>query len=178
VLSVLAAGAETSRYLVEHPGVDMVSFTGGTTVGSQILHSPADRLVKTTLELGGKSAGIVAGDIELPDLLAALLPGLLPFQGQVCVALTRLLVPRDRHDEIVGALAGVFTNLKIGDALDPATDFGPVSRTRDRCESFVASALSEGASLACGGKRPAGLGRGWFFEPTLLTDVKNSSPSG
>jgi acyl-CoA reductase-like NAD-dependent aldehyde dehydrogenase len=175
-LSVLAAGAESSRYLVGHPGIDMVSFTGGTTVGAQILHSTADRLVKTTLELGGKSAGIVAGDIELPDLLAAVLPGLLPFQGQVCVALTRLLVPRDRHDEIVGALAGVFTSLKIGDALDAATDFGPVavSRTRDRCESFVASALKEGASLACGGKRPAGLDRGWYFEPTLLTDVKNS----
>jgi acyl-CoA reductase-like NAD-dependent aldehyde dehydrogenase len=60
VLSVLAAGAEASRYLVEHPGIDMVSFTGGTSVGSQILHSTADRLVKTTLELGGKSAGIVA----------------------------------------------------------------------------------------------------------------------
>jgi acyl-CoA reductase-like NAD-dependent aldehyde dehydrogenase len=176
VLSVLAAGAETSRYLVEHPGIDMVSFTGGTTVGSQILHSTADRLVKTTLELGGKSAGIVAGDIALPELLEALLPGLLPFQGQVCVALTRLLVPRDRHDEIVSALAGVFTGLKIGDALDPATDFGPVavSRTRDRCESFVASALREGATLACGGGRPAGLDRGWYFEPTLLTDVKNS----
>ena len=176
VLSVLAAGAEASRYLVEHPGIDMVSFTGGTTVGSQILHSTADRLVKTTLELGGKSAGIVAGDIALPELLEALLPGLLPFQGQVCVALTRLLVPHDRHDEIVSALAGVFGSLKIGDALDPATDFGPVavSRTRDRCESFVASALREGATLAFGGRRPAGLDRGWYFEPTLLTDVKNT----
>ena len=176
VLSVLAAGAETSRSLVSHPGIDMVSFTGGTMVGSQILHSTADRLVKTTLELGGKSAGIVAGDIALPELLPALLPGLLPFQGQVCVALTRLLVPRDRQDEIVSALVGVFTGLKIGDALDPATDFGPVavSRTRDRCETFVASALREGATLACGGGRPAGLDCGWYFEPTLLTDVKNS----
>ena len=175
-LSVLAAGAAASRYLVEHPGIDIVSFTGGTTVGSQILHSTADRLVKTTLELGGKSAGIVADDIDLAELLPAVLPGLLPFQGQVCVALTRLLVPRHRHDEIVGALAGVFGSLKIGDALDPAADFGPVavSRTRDRCESFVAAALTEGATLAYGGKRPAGLDRGWYFEPTLLTDVKNS----
>jgi aldehyde dehydrogenase (NAD+) len=176
VLTVLAAGTESSRYLVEHPAVDTVSFTGGTTVGSQILHSTADRIVKTTLELGGKSAGIIADDIELPELLPALLPGLLPFQGQVCVALTRLLVPKHRHDELVSALSAVFAGLRIGDALDPATDFGPVavSRTRDRCEQFVAGALAQGASLAHGGKRPPGLDRGWYFEPTLLTDVHNS----
>jgi acyl-CoA reductase-like NAD-dependent aldehyde dehydrogenase len=176
VLTVLAAGTEASRYLVEHPAVNTVSFTGGTTVGAQILHSTADRIVKTTLELGGKSAGIVADDMALPELLPALLPGLLPFQGQVCVALTRLLVPRHRHDEIVGALSGVFAGLRIGDALDPAIDFGPVAvrRTRDRCEQFVAEALAAGATLAHGGKRPAGLDRGWYFEPTLLTDVRNT----
>ena len=176
VLTVLAAGTDTSRYLVEHPAVDTVSFTGGTTVGAQILHSTADRIVKTTLELGGKSAGIVADDMELPELIPALLPGLLPFQGQVCVALTRLLVPRHRHDEIVAALADVFAGVRIGNALDPATDFGPVavSRTRDRCEQFVADAVKAGATVASGGKRPAGLDRGWYFEPTLITDVDNS----
>jgi acyl-CoA reductase-like NAD-dependent aldehyde dehydrogenase len=176
VLTVLAAGADTSRYLVAHPAVDTVSFTGGTTVGAQILHSTADRIVKTTLELGGKSAGIVADDMELPELIPALLPGLLPFQGQVCVALTRLLVPRHRHDEIVAALANVFAGIRIGNALDPTTDFGPVavSRTRDRCEQFVADAVKAGATVAYGGKRPAGLDRGWYFEPTLITDVDNS----
>jgi acyl-CoA reductase-like NAD-dependent aldehyde dehydrogenase len=133
-----------------------VSFTGGTTVGSQILHSTADRLVKTTLELGGKSAGIVADDMDLAELLPLLLPGLIPFQGQVCVALTRLLVPRHRHDEIVGAISGVFNNLRIGNALDPANEFGPaVSRTRDRCERFVEGAVREGATIAAGGKSPA-----------------------
>jgi acyl-CoA reductase-like NAD-dependent aldehyde dehydrogenase len=176
VLSVLPASAEASRHLVEHPGVDMVSFTGGSAVGAEILRSTADRILKTTLELGGKSAGIVAPDIALGDLLPALLPGLLPFQGQVCVALTRLLVPRDRHDEIVQALVQVFTGLKIGDALDPSIDFGPVavSRTRDRCEKFVASAVREGATIACGGKRPDQFDRGFYFEPTLLTDVHNA----
>jgi betaine-aldehyde dehydrogenase len=104
-----------------------------------------------------------------------LLPGLIPFQGQVCVAITRLLVSRERHDEIVGALAGVFGSLKIGDAMDPTTDFGPVAveRTRTRCEQFVEIALKEGAEIAYGGKRPAGLDKGWFFEPTLLTNVRN-----
>jgi acyl-CoA reductase-like NAD-dependent aldehyde dehydrogenase len=176
VLSVLATGAEASRYLVAHAGVDMVSFTGGTTVGAEIMRSTADRVVRTTLELGGKSAGIIADDIEMAELLPALLPGLLPFQGQVCVALTRLLVSRARHDEVVDALTGVFSSLKIGDALDPASDFGPVAvqRTRDRCEQFVAGAVAQGASIACGGKRPEGLDRGWFFEPTLITGVQNS----
>jgi betaine-aldehyde dehydrogenase len=156
--------------------VDLVSFTGGTTVGSQILHSTADRIVKTTLELGGKSAGIVAEDIPLAELLPALLPGMLPFQGQVCVALTRLLVPTSRKEEITQALVQVFTKLKIGDALNPTTDFGPVAveRTRARCESFVASAVRAGATIACGGRRPADLDRGWYFEPTLLVDVDNS----
>lgn len=176
VLTVVAAGTDASRYLVEHPGVDTVSFTGGTTVGAQILHATADRIVKTTLELGGKSAGIIAEDMELAELIPALLPGLLPFQGQVCVALTRLLVPRHRHDEIVAALANVFGGLRIGHALDPATDFGPVavSRTRDRCERLVAGAVDAGATIACGGQRPAGLDRGFYFEPTLITDVDNS----
>ena len=176
VLSVLAAGAEPSRYLVAHPGTDMVSFTGGTAVGTEILRSTAGRIARTTVELGGKSAGIIADDIAIDELLPALLPGLLPFQGQVCVALSRLLVSRSRHDEIVNALTAVFTSLKIGDALDPSTDFGPVavSRTRDRCERLVAGAVAEGATIACGGKRPAGLDRGWYFEPTLVTGVHNS----
>jgi betaine-aldehyde dehydrogenase len=175
VLSVLATGTEASKYLVEHPGIDMVSFTGGTTVGAQILHSTADRVVRTTLELGGKSAGIIADDIEMDDLLPALLPGLLPFQGQVCVALTRLLVSRERHDELVGALTNAFTSVKIGSAMDPSSEFGPVavSRTRDRCERFVAGAIRDGATIACGGKRPPSLDRGFYYEPTLVTNVKN-----
>ncbi|WP_051098283.1 aldehyde dehydrogenase family protein [Sporichthya polymorpha] len=175
VLSLLAADREASSYLVSHPGVDVVSFTGGTEVGSKVLHGTADRIVKTMLELGGKSAGIVAPDVSTEDLLPMVLPGLLPFQGQVCVALTRLLVPTARRDEIAGALAQVFGSLKIGDAMDPGTEFGPVAvaRTRDRCEKFVAEAVAEGATVVAGGKRPAHLDRGWYYEPTLLVDVDN-----
>jgi aldehyde dehydrogenase (NAD+) len=93
----------------------------------------------------------------------------------VCVALTRLLVSRQRHDEVVAALAAAFESVTIGDASDPSTDFGPVAveRTRDRCETFTAKALADGATLVTGGKRPPGLSKGWFFEPTLLTNVTN-----
>ena len=175
ILSVLVAGAEESAYLVQHPGVDMVSFTGGTAVGAQILHSAADRIGKTILELGGKSAGIVAEDMEVSEVIPLLLPGLLTFQGQVCVALTRLLVPRAHHDDLVSGLAAAFGAVTIGDASDPASDFGPVAvaRTRQRCEQYVEGAVAEGATIATGGRRPAGLDRGWFYQPTLLVDVKN-----
>jgi betaine-aldehyde dehydrogenase len=173
VLSVLTAGTETSRHLVEHPDVDVVSFTGGTTVGTEIVRTAAGRLAKVVLELGGKSAGIVADDQPIEELLPLVLPGLLPFQGQVCVALSRLLVSRARHDEVVGALAAAFGAVTIGDVADPAVDFGPVatSRTRDRCEAFVAEAVAAGATIAAGGRRP--FDKGWFYEPTLLTGVTN-----
>lgn len=175
VLSVLTAGAETSRSLVEHPGVDIVSFTGGTAVGSDIIRASAARLPKVVLELGGKSAGIIADDQPIEELLPLVLPGLVPFQGQVCVALTRLLVSRRRHDEVVGALGAAFRALTIGDVADPAVDFGPVAveRTRDRCEAFVAEAVRGGATVAVGGRRPEHLEKGWFYEPTLLTGVTN-----
>ena len=175
ILSVLVGGADASSYLVEHGGIDMVSFTGGSVIGSKILHSTADRIVKTTLELGGKSAGIVVEDMEPGELIPLLMPGLLTFQGQVCVALTRLLIPRTRHDAIVDGLVEAFNSVKIGDSSDPSTDFGPVAveRTRTRCERYVQSATQEGASVACGGKRPAHMEKGWFFEPTLLVDVRN-----
>jgi betaine-aldehyde dehydrogenase len=175
VLSVLTAGTETSRHLVEHPDVDVVSFTGGTAVGTEIVRSTAGRLAKVVLELGGKSAGIVADDQPVEELLPLILPGMLPFQGQVCVALSRLLVSRTRHDEVVDALAAAFGAVTIGDVADPAIDFGPVAveRTRDRCEAFVAEAVAAGATIAAGGRRPADLSKGWFYEPTLLTGVTN-----
>jgi betaine-aldehyde dehydrogenase len=175
VLSVVTAGADASRHLVEHPDVDIVSFTGGTAVGRQILRSTAERIAPCTLELGGKCAGIVADDIPLEQLLPALVPGLVAFQGQVCVALTRVLVSGRRHDEVVGGLVEAFKALSIGDVADPEVTFGPVAveRTRDRCEASVARAVADGATVAHGGRRPSGLDRGWFYEPTLLTGVTN-----
>jgi betaine-aldehyde dehydrogenase len=132
-------------------------------------------LAKVVLELGGKSAGIVADDQPVEELLPLILPGMLPFQGQVCVALSRLLVSRTRHDEVVDALAAAFGAVTIGDVADPAIDFGPVAveRTRDRSEAFVAEAVAAGATIAAGGRRPADLSKGWFYEPTLLTGVTN-----
>jgi betaine-aldehyde dehydrogenase len=154
----------------------MVNFTGGTAIGARIMANCAERIAKCTLELGGKSAAVVADDVELDELLPALLPGMLTFQGQICVALSRVLVSNRRHDEVVAALVDAFRAQRIGDPQDAETEWGPlaVERARDRTESFTESALREGATLATGGRRPAGFDRGWYYEPTLLVDVDSS----
>jgi aldehyde dehydrogenase (NAD+) len=176
VVSVLAAGNEVSEHLVGHRGVDMVNFTGGTAIGSEIMARCASRLARCTLELGGKSAAIIADDIPLEKLMPPLLSGMLTFQGQICTALTRILVSHDRHDEIATALKEAFEGLRVGDPQDPETEWGPlaVERARRRAEDAVSAGLREGATLVTGGGRPEGFEAGFYFEPTLFTDVDNS----
>jgi len=176
VVSVLAAGVETTQHLVGHEGVDMVAITAGTQIAIDVVHRTADRLARTILELGGKSAAIVCDDADLETVLATLVDGACGFNGQVCVALTRILVSRDRYEDVVGALAAAFRAIKVGDPFDPETQRGPLAAKRavDRCEHYVAVALEQGAKVAAGGGRPQNLTRGWYFEPTLLRDVDNS----
>jgi aldehyde dehydrogenase (NAD+) len=97
--------------------------------------------------------------------------------GQVCASLTRVVVTKQRHDALLEALAGVFAQVKVGDPFDAQTHMGPLaaSRQRDRVESYIASGVADGATLAAGGGRPTGLDRGWFVEPTLFGNVDNSS---
>jgi aldehyde dehydrogenase (NAD+) len=176
VISVLPAGRDTGEFLVRHPGVDKVAFTGSTAAGRRIMAICAERIARVTLELGGKSAGIVCDDIPLEHVLPSLLPAGYISSGQVCAALTRVLVPRHRHDEFTEAAAAVLALLKVGDPADPATSIGPLAaqRQRDRVEDYIASGLTEGAKLVTGGGRPQGLDRGWFVEPTLFAEVGNS----
>ena len=132
-----------------------------------------------TLELGGKSAAIVLEDADLDlakignDLFAATLVN----NGQTCYLGTRVLAPRSRYDEVVDTLAAFASSLTVGNALDPATQIGPMaSQThRDRVEGYVAKGNSDGARLVVGGGRPRDLDRGWFVEPTVFADVDNSS---
>jgi acyl-CoA reductase-like NAD-dependent aldehyde dehydrogenase len=173
VLSVLTAGAEVSKHLVAHRGIDMVHFTGGTEIGVDVATSCAQRLARVALELGGKSAAIVADDMELDELVPMLLGGMATYQGQLCVALTRILVSNARHDELVARLIEGLEGLRIGDPLDPEVTYGPMpsARIRDRSEAFIERAVAEGATVATGGRRPAEFERGFFLEPTLLTNV-------
>ena len=173
VISGLAAELDTSKYLVRHPGIDMVHMTGGTAVAKEVVQQTSDRLARTGLELGGKSPAIIADDVDIDEVLATLVPGATGGCGQVCVALTRILVSRSRYDEVVGKLAAAFDAIRVGDPFDPSSDLGPLANKRalERTERMLAKALEEGAVIAAGGKRPDGLDRGYYFAPTLLRDV-------
>ena len=129
------------------------------------------------LELGGKSAAIVLEDAKIEDVLPVLIGASAGTNsGQSCVALTRLVVPASRYDEYAEALVEGYRSLKIGDPMEADTVLGPLvtERQRERVEQYVELARKEGATIATGGRRPAGLDRGWYFEPTLVTDADNS----
>ncbi|MCF7547914.1 aldehyde dehydrogenase family protein [Pseudonocardia sp. WMMC193] len=174
VLSILAGDADVSQYLVGHPDVAAVHFTGGTEVGTAVMHSCADRVANVVLELGGKSAAIVAADADLDVVVPALVDSMALYSGQICVAMTRLLVAREIHDEVVAGLVAGLRGLRTGDPADPDTTWGPLAAERflERAEGYVQRAVAAGATLAHGGNRPVDQ-EGWFLEPTLLTDVTN-----
>jgi acyl-CoA reductase-like NAD-dependent aldehyde dehydrogenase len=177
VVSILPAGREIGEYLVSHPGVDKVAFTGSTDAGKRIMALCSDRLARVTLELGGKSAAIIAPDAELSQVLPSLIPAAISHSGQICAAITRVLVPRERSAEVVEAIADTFASVRVGDPFSPDTILGPLAmqRQRDRVEGYIARGRAQGARLVVGGKRPAGLDTGWYIEPTLFADVDNSS---
>lgn len=174
VVSILAADADVSRHLVSHPEVDAVHFTGGTEVGTSVMHACADRVARVTLELGGKSAAIVAADADLDETIPQLVECLAMYSGQICVTMSRLLVAREIHDEVVERLMAGLAELKIGDPLDPSTTYGPLinDQYRQRAEGYIERAVAAGATLAHGGTRPDGF-EGYYLEPALLTNVTN-----
>ncbi len=176
VLTLLAAETKVTQHLVSHPSIDMVSLTGGTSIGVEVVKQTAERLARTSLELGGKSPAIILEDADLDDALATLVPGSTAFMGQVCVNLSRVLVPKRRHDEIVEALAARYSSFAIGDPLDRASQQGPMAVERGliRAERHVALAKQQGALIVVGGKRPPDFERGWWYEPTLLSKTDNS----
>jgi aldehyde dehydrogenase (NAD+) len=176
LVSVLPADAQVSEYLVRHPGIDKVSFTGSTATGKRIMAICAETITRVSLELGGKSAGIVLADADLSSAVPALLSAGVGNSGQVCCAITRLLVADEIYDDFVARAAQFLESLRVGDPSDPATQLGPLvsSRQRERVESYIEIGRSEGARLVTGGRRPAELSTGWYVEPTLFADVDNT----
>jgi len=175
VLSVVPAGREVGEHLVTHPGVDKISFTGSTVGGKRIGGLCGERLKRCTLELGGKSAAIILDDADLSTVIPTLMPNAIMNNGQACIAQTRILAPRGRYDEVVDAMVAAVEAMAVGDPLDPSTEVGPVvaERQRDRIEGYLRSGREEGATVAVGGGRPAGLDKGWYVEPTIFTNVDN-----
>jgi aldehyde dehydrogenase (NAD+) len=176
VLSVVPAGREVGEHLVNHPGINKVSFTGSSLAGKKIGAACGANLKRFSLELGGKSAAILLDDVNLSEALPLMMPNAIMNNGEACISLTRILAPRHRYQEVSEALVEQMRGMKVGDALDPATEVGPLvaERQRDRVEGYIKIGQDEGAKVALGGGRPAGLDKGWFVEPTVFVDVDNS----
>lgn len=180
VLSVvLEQGAAGAELLTTDPAIDMVSFTGSTAVGRQILAQAAPTVKRVSLELGGKSAQIYLDDAIGRTPLGAMQVVAMT-SGQACVAATRMLVPNDRKAEVLEQVAGVYSQLKIGNPIeDPAVMIGPLinAAARERCERYVALAEEHGGKVVFGGRRPAGIDKGYYFEPTVLDLPDNDNPA-
>ncbi len=173
VLNVVPTDRAASEYLVSHPSVAKVTFTGSSAAGRRIGEICGRDLRRVTLELGGKSAAVILDDAELDQAVAALRLGSFRNNGQICSLKTRVLVPRARQPELLERLTALVQSMPIGDPRDPGTHIGPLvtARQRARVEHFIEAGISEGARLVTGGGRPAGLDRGWFVEPTVFADV-------
>ena len=176
VLSIVPADREVSEYLVGHPGIDKVAFTGSVNAGKRIMEVAARNLTRVTLELGGKSAAIVLPDADLEHVATTLLPNSYMNNGQACVAQTRILAPRSRYAEIAERFAAWVGDLKVGDPMAPETQVGPLvaKRQQQRSLDYIKYGHEDGAKLLVGGGRPASQPPGWYVEPTLFGDVDNS----
>jgi aldehyde dehydrogenase (NAD+) len=175
VVSIVPADRAVGEYLVTHPGVDKVAFTGSTAAGRRIASLCGERLRRVTLELGGKSAAVLLPDVDLDEALPAVINAGLMNNGEACVAQTRILAPADRYDEVAEALAAGVASVKVGDPLDDETEVGPLVSAvqRERVEGYLSAGPAEGAKVAVGGGRPGKFDRGWYVEPTLFVDVDN-----
>lgn len=173
VINLLPADNEVSNYLVLHPGIDKVSFTGSTAAGRKIASQMGQRIGRVTLELGGKSAAIILDDYDIEAAVAQLAPTITSISGQFCTNLTRILVSNKRKADFVEAMKAGFEAIKVGDPYDPDNHMGPLAAKRhfDRVAGYVEKGLAEGGTLVTGGGKPAGLDRGYYFAPTLFTDV-------
>ena len=175
---VIEDGAAGAELLTTDAAVDMVSFTGSTAIGRQILAQAAPTVKRVALELGGKSA-----QIYLPDALERVATGAMTVvamtSGQACVAATRMLVPQQNKDDVLAAVSAAYKSLPIGPPTEPSTLIGPLisAAQRERCERFVALAEDNGGKVVTGGGRPANLDRGYYFEPTVLDLPDNSNPA-
>ena len=176
ILNVVTGFGDAGAALVAHPGVDKIAFTGSTEVGKEIVRACAGNLKKVSLELGGKSPHIVFPDANLDAAATAVANGIFFNQGQTCTAGSRLYAHASCFDRVVEAVTVIARKLKVGDGLNPHIDLGPlVSQEQwDRVNRYVSVGRDEGAKLVTGGKRPPGLERGYFFEPTVFADTNAS----
>ncbi|HZQ63809.1 MAG TPA: aldehyde dehydrogenase family protein [Gaiellaceae bacterium] len=171
---VPADGPTVGAYLVGHPGVDKIAFTGSTRTGGEIMRLAADGIKRVTLELGGKSPNLVFADADLGSAIPSAVWSIYYAAGQSCEARSRVLVEKSLYDEFVSAFVAKAESIKVGDPLDPETQMGSLisAAHRDRVHGYVEQGRSEGAEVVLGG-RPAD-GNGAFYPPTVLANVDNA----
>jgi aldehyde dehydrogenase (NAD+) len=169
------AGASLGEAFATHPLVDMVSLTGSTAVGGVVGAAAAPSIKRVSLELGGKSANIVFGDVNVERVVRSGVLGVMHNSGQTCNAPTRMLVAQEIYDEAVEVAARAAEAVVVGDPTDAATFMGPVAGRKqyDTVRRYIQIGMDEGARLVAGGlERPDGLDKGFFVRPTVFADVK------
>jgi succinate-semialdehyde dehydrogenase/glutarate-semialdehyde dehydrogenase len=162
---------EISEYLIAHPVIRKVTFTGSTAVGKKLAALAGEHMKPSTMELGGHAPAIVFDDADIPEASAALVQTKFRNAGQVCISPTRFLLQDDIHDRFVDQFVEQAETIKVGDGLDPTVTMGPLANKRriTALDDLIADATSKGATLRTGGRRTGNQGN--FFMPTVLTGV-------
>jgi acyl-CoA reductase-like NAD-dependent aldehyde dehydrogenase len=171
-LQVLAgAGGTLGRAIIDHPGIPMISFTGSTAVGEEVIARSAKQFKRLLLELGGKSANLIFADADLPAAVESAVESSLANAGQDCCARSRILVERSIYERFTARIQHRIEQITLGDPLDERTEMGPLvsGAQRDKVVSYIEGALADGATALCGGTDSNR--RGYFVEPTLFVDV-------
>ncbi len=175
VLNVLAGGDELGEWMTAHPGIDKISFTGSVATGKKVMASAAGTLKRLTLELGGNDAAIVLDDVDPQAIAPRLFFAACVNSGQVCMAIKRIYAHERIYEALCAALANEARKAKVGDGLDPHTQFGPIQNRMqyERVLGILADARRGGARILAGGELPEG--SGYFIPPTIVTDLEESS---
>ena len=176
---VTPSGLEASKLLTQDPRIDLVSFTGSSATGRQVMAAASATMKRILLECGGKSASIFLDDVEVTDelLQRVIFECCTLHAGQACILNSRLVLPDAIHDDVVGRLVELARDIVVGDPRNSETEMGPlISRAHlESVQGHVDRAVSDGAKLAVGGRRATHLDTGHYFEPTILTDVTPDS---
>jgi len=172
---VFGVPAEISEYLISHPDIRKISFTGSTAIGKQLASLAGLHMKRVTMELGGHAPAIVFDDADVEKAITVLLAAKYRNAGQVCIAPTRFIVQEKIYDEFVSTFASKAGALKIGNGLDEANDMGPLAHDRRvaAMETMIQDAVTKGATVKAGGERSGN--KGYFFKPTVIADASTET---
>lgn len=177
VLNVLTGGDDVGEALVAHPDVAMVSLTGATDTGAKVMATASGTVKRVHLELGGKAAFVVFADADMEAAIQGAVVGGYVNTGQDCTAATRVYVERPAYDAFLKGFTDAVGKIRLGPTASRSTDLGPLISAvqRQRVEGFVERARKGGAAIACGGRRPAQFTKGFYYEPTIVTNVRDDA---